>query len=181
MYYHLFEMFNKSCIFAILSKQISKCKVANMGYKNIYWVNYLLRSINNFCHIYTLIYLQRPKYTHSMFKGQRDLGNLLKIIKPYCHLSKTSSNFYCYSHLTAKLNNTSRFLLPKRFTSIALRITENGTHSSSPRAHQDSQLTIAHNPWAPSGRWSTIYNDAERICKQLRHGYIQISTEVAKN
>ncbi|KAI8421801.1 hypothetical protein MSG28_009758 [Choristoneura fumiferana] len=42
--------------------------------------------------------------------------------------------------------------LPRRLTSIARRMTEKGTHSSSPRAHHDSQLTIAHRPCAPSGR-----------------------------
>lgn len=46
--------------------------------------------------------------------------------------------------------------LPSKLTSIARLMTEKGTHSSSPRAHQDSQLTMAQSPCAPSGRWSTM-------------------------
>lgn len=51
--------------------------------------------------------------------------------------------------------------LPSKLTSIDLRRTANGIHSSSPRATQVAQWTIAHSP--PSGKFCDTYNDASSI------------------
>lgn len=77
-----------------------------------------------------------------------------------------SSGFFQQHILSSLCPRRSHWYSPSRLTSMARRTTENGTHSSSPSAHHDSQFTTAHRPCAPSGRCSTMYREAERICQQ---------------
>lgn len=103
------------------------------------------------------------------------LGVITKFHPLYSVRKVTTNAIYCTEIATGKNEDChlSARHIPSRFTSIARRITENGTHSSSPSAHQDSQLTMAHKPWAPSGKWSTMYSEAASIWKVKVKGYIE--------
>lgn len=108
------------------------------------------------------------------------LGVITKFHPLYTVLKVTANAIYRAEIATGKMktaifqrDRVARRHIPSRLTSIARRITENGTHSSSPSAHQDSQLTMAHKPWAPSGKWSTMYSEAESIWKAKVKGYIE--------